>query len=200
EYMAAERMIVSTPITDVAEPYGNIVFLGDTPEHFVQACEQALAIDHAAKARRLRKMRQVLARTSWDRTAEAMEELIRDAITLRRKGKHSRIDPSSFTRKPAAASATTPAPSNGRTPPVIVIGAGPTGLSAAYHLGEDALLLEQNDTVGGWCKSIEVNGFTFDYAGHIMFSKDPYVHEMYKLLLGDNVHWQDREAWIYSKN
>src|SRR3954465_13703324 len=23
---------------------------------------------------------------------------------------------------------------------------------------------------------------------------------MYKALLGDNVHWQDREAWIYSKN
>ena len=33
-----------------------------------------------------------------------------------------------------------------------------------------------------------------------MFSNDPYVHEMYQLLLGDNVHWQDREAWIYSKD
>src|SRR5207237_3187367 len=32
-----------------------------------------------------------------------------------------------------------------------------------------------------------------------MFSSDPYVHQLYKLLLGDNVHWQDREAWIYSK-
>src|SRR5262249_18772003 len=53
---------------------------------------------------------------------------------------------------------------------------------------------------GGWCRSVEVEGFTFDYAGHIMFSADPYVHELYKMLLGDNVHWQDREAWIYSKN
>src|SRR5262249_12592481 len=60
--------------------------------------------------------------------------------------------------------------------------------------------LEQNDTVGGWCRSIKVNGFTFDFAGHIMFSKDPYVHQMYQMLLGDNVHWQDREAWIHSKN
>ena len=84
--------------------------------------------------------------------------------------------------------------------PVVVIGAGPTGLSAAYHLGEDALLLEQNDRVGGWCRSIEDGGFTFDYAGHIMFSNDPYVHELYEMLLGDNVHWQDREAWIYSKD
>ena len=83
--------------------------------------------------------------------------------------------------------------------PVVVIGAGPTGLSAAYHLGQDSLLVEQADRVGGWCRSIEDNGFTFDMAGHIMFSNDPYVHEMYRVLLGDNVHWQDREAWIYSK-
>jgi UDP-galactopyranose mutase len=83
--------------------------------------------------------------------------------------------------------------------PIVVIGAGPTGLSAAYHLGQDAVLLEQADRVGGWCRSIEDSGFTFDMAGHIMFSNDPYVHEMYQMLLGENVHWQDREAWIYSK-
>jgi len=80
-----------------------------------------------------------------------------------------------------------------------VVGAGPTGLSAAYHLGEDAVLLERNEHVGGWCRSIETGGFTFDYAGHIMFSNEPYVHQLYKMLLGDNIHWQDREAWVYSK-
>jgi UDP-galactopyranose mutase len=84
--------------------------------------------------------------------------------------------------------------------PTVVIGAGPTGLSAAYHLGENVLLIDQNETVGGWCRSIEDGGFTFDYAGHIMFSKEEYVHKLYEMLLGDNVHWQDREAWIYSKN
>ncbi len=62
------------------------------------------------------------------------------------------------------------------------------------------MLVEQNAGVGGWCRSINVNGFTFDYAGHIMFSNDPYVHQLYSMLLGDNVHWQDREAWVYSKN
>ncbi len=46
-----------------------------------------------------------------------------------------------------------------------------------------------------WTTAITVNP-----AGHIMFSNDPYVHQMYQMLLGDNVHWQDREAWIYSKN
>jgi UDP-galactopyranose mutase len=87
-----------------------------------------------------------------------------------------------------------------RFPPVAVIGAGPTGLSAAYHLGEQSVLLEAGDRVGGLCRSIEDGGFTFDHAGHIMFSNDPYVHRLYEILLGDNVHWQDREAWIYSKS
>jgi UDP-galactopyranose mutase len=92
-----------------------------------------------------------------------------------------------------------PLDSSSHEAPVVVVGAGPTGLSAAYHLGPDAVLIEQANRVGGWCRSIEDNGFTFDMAGHIMFSTDPYVHDMYQLLLGDNVHWQDREAWIYSK-
>ena len=39
EYMAAGKPIVSTPIADVAEPYGDMVGLGDTPEEFVAACD-----------------------------------------------------------------------------------------------------------------------------------------------------------------
>ena len=82
--------------------------------------------------------------------------------------------------------------------PCLIVGAGPTGLSAGYHYGQGALILEKNATVGGWCRSVEDKGFTFDYAGHIMFSNDPYVLELYNLLLGKNVHWQQREAWVYS--
>jgi protoporphyrinogen oxidase len=82
--------------------------------------------------------------------------------------------------------------------PDVIIGAGPTGLSAAYHLGKSALLLEAGPRVGGLCRSIEEKGYTFDHAGHIMFSNDPYVLDLYKTLLADNMHWQDREAWIYS--
>ena len=80
----------------------------------------------------------------------------------------------------------------------VVIGAGPTGLSAAYHLGGDTLLLDKNDKVGGTCRSEEENGFIFDYAGHIIFTKDPYAADLTLRLLGDNIHWQNREAWVYS--
>ena len=123
-------------------------------------------------------MREVLSHTSWDVTVRSMEDLIQERL---------------------AASAA-PAPGPAQRAGSIVIGAGPTGLSAAYHLGEDSVLLEQNDRVGGWCRSLVDRGFTFDFAGHIMFSNEPYVHQLYQMLLGDNVHWQDREAWIYSKH
>jgi UDP-galactopyranose mutase len=185
EYMAAERPIVSTPITDVASMYGDIVYLADAPVAFVAACERALAATPSDRKARAGAARTALAMTSWDSTVARMEELIE-----------------------AAADADRPAPQPARAPSkqalpqradTLVVGAGPTGLSAAYHLGADALLVEQAPTVGGWCRSLVDHGFTFDYAGHIMFSRDPYVHELYRLLLGDNVHWQDREAWIHSK-
>jgi UDP-galactopyranose mutase len=81
EYMAAERLIVSTPITDVAEPYGDIVYLGDTPAAFIAACERALAATPEERNERIRGMRRVLAQTSWDTTAQAMEELIAQMVT-----------------------------------------------------------------------------------------------------------------------
>lgn len=184
EYMAAERMIVSTPITDVVEPYGDIVKIGHTHEEFIKHCEDALSIGGIERAATAAKFREVLSKTSWDATAHAMSRLIDEAVSNR--ASRAQIDVTGEAKEIKTQ--------------VAVIGAGPTGLSAAYHLGKDALLIEQNDTVGGWCRSIEDKGFTFDYAGHIMFSNDPYVHEMYKMLLGDNVHWQNREAWVYSKN
>ena len=177
EYMAAEKMIVSTPIRDVAEPYGHVVYLGATADEFIAGCRKAVEAGREEREGRIQSMREILNRTSWDTTVDNIRQLI--SSTLRSKA---------------------PARRARRQANTIVIGAGPTGLSAAYHAGADTVLIEQNGRVGGWCRSIEAAGFTFDYAGHIMFSADPYVHQLYRMLLGDNVHWQDREAWIYSKN
>jgi UDP-galactopyranose mutase len=193
EYMAAERQIVSTPIRDVAEPYGDVVLLGDTTEEFIAACERALAMGTDEREKRTERMREILSRTSWDATAEAMNGLIDEAVAIR--ANPGIADPTGLREAASAAGM-----GEVIDTPVAVIGAGPTGLSATYHLGADALLIDQNDRVGGWCRSIEDRGFTFDHAGHIMFSNDPYVHQMYKMLLGDNIHWQNREAWVFSKN
>jgi UDP-galactopyranose mutase len=77
EYMAADRPIVSTPITDVAEPYGDIVHLGRRPEEFVAACERALSAPAAERAKRRQLARRVLERTSWEETVRRMEEIVR---------------------------------------------------------------------------------------------------------------------------
>ncbi|MBA3554823.1 MAG: glycosyltransferase, partial [Gemmatimonadales bacterium] len=84
EYMAAERPIVSTSITDVAEPYSDIVYLGDGPEAFIAAAEAALSQSDEERTRRVARMREVLARTSWDRTARDMERQVTDALARRR--------------------------------------------------------------------------------------------------------------------
>jgi UDP-galactopyranose mutase len=83
EYMAAERMIVSTPIKDVAEPYGDIVYLGDTAPAFIAACEEALAASVRERTERITKMRAVVDQTSWQTTVRVMEKLMARAIERR---------------------------------------------------------------------------------------------------------------------
>lgn len=203
EYMAAEKPIVSTPITDVADPYGEIVYLAGSSEAFINTCQRALRADPEQLDIRIKKMRAVLANTSWDSTAQAMSKLIDQAAETKRtdpaanSSKFPPVTPEVAARKSAVKQS---AAQKQVSSPTIILGAGPTGLSAAYHLGADSLLLERNSNVGGWCRSINDHGFTFDHAGHIMFSNDAYVHQLYKTLLGDNIHWQEREAWVYSKN
>ena len=196
EYMAAELPIVSTPVRDVVDLHSDVVAIAHTPEEFIAACEAALLISMEEREAMMQKMRDKLTRTSWDSTALTMRDLM------------SALEQSARDRAAAAESAVPAASRNvnqlyshqpARSYDTVVIGAGPTGLSAAYHLDQDTLLLERNETVGGWCRSIEDKGFTFDYAGHIMFSNDPYVLDLYRTLLGDNLHWQNREAWVYSK-
>jgi UDP-galactopyranose mutase len=204
EYMAAQLPIVSTAINDVVVPYGEIVAIGYDTQEFISACEAALLMSIEQKQLMAEKMRVIVDATSWERTANSMFQLM-NALKPTEKNNRSEISEAKLSHEcvyPQTHAKFSPVHSPTATQSVncAIIGAGPTGLSAAYHLGADTLLLERNSTVGGWCRSIKDNGFTFDYAGHIMFSNDPYVLKLYDILLGDNQHWQNREAWIYSKN
>ena len=188
EYMAAGRPSVSTRIRDVAEPYGHVVEIADTALAFIAACEIVLVEPQAQQASRRAQMEGIVKATSWDATADAIHAQI-SALPACRPGARTEAANSDFDAQQLDAVSYS----------TVVIGAGPTGLAASYHLGKGSLLLEKGDSVGGWCRSIVDNGFTFDYAGHIMFSNDAYVLDLYDKLLGKNVHWQNREAWIYSK-
>lgn len=202
EYMAAGRPSVSTRIRDVAEPYGHVVMIADTALEFIQACQALLAESPVQRASRLEQMQAIVSATSWDATADAIHVqigmLAQRRHALRAEAQHCGLAVAH--EGPSLAQAHNAVPqAEAIGYATVVIGAGPTGLAAAYHLGEGSLLLEKGDTVGGWCRSLVDNGFTFDCAGHIMFSNDAYVLDLYDKLLGDNVHWQNREAWIYSK-
>lgn len=202
EYMAAELPIVSTPITDVAVPYGHVVAIAATHEKFIAACDAALAMTPEQNAKMVDTMREIVAGTSWQITAARMRALIESTAPSTASTRALAAAGAAGEGKAAVGAVINPLPTHAALQPVacVIVGAGPTGLSAAYHLGVDALLLERNSTVGGWCRSIKDHGFTFDHAGHIMFSNDPYVLKLYDKLLGSNLHWQNREAWVYSKD
>ena len=80
EYMAAELPSVSTPITDVKVPYGDVVEIAESHADFIAACERQLALTPEARATMAARMRDVVAGTSWDLTARSMHELIDSAV------------------------------------------------------------------------------------------------------------------------
>ena len=79
EYMACGRPSVSTSIRDVVEPYGHVVNIADTPEGFVIDCEAILERTSEERAAHAQALAEIVARTSWDSTAQAMAELIAQA-------------------------------------------------------------------------------------------------------------------------
>lgn len=83
---------------------------------------------------------------------------------------------------------------------VVILGAGLAGLSAAHHLdGTDRLVLEREPEVGGLCRSIREDGWTFDFTGHLMHLRDADVRAWVLSLLPDG-GWAHlhRSAWIHS--
>jgi len=86
---------------------------------------------------------------------------------------------------------------------IVIIGAGPTGLGAAYRLQElghrDWLLLEQSAVPGGLAASVtDEKGFTWDLGGHVQFSHYRYFDELMNTLLGPEgwLH-HERESWVW---
>ena len=73
--------------------------------------------------------------------------------------------------------------------PVVVVGAGPAGLSAAYRLvrqGLEPLVLERSDQVGGIARTETYNGYAFDIGGHRFFTKNEEVDTLWREMLADD--------------
>lgn len=84
---------------------------------------------------------------------------------------------------------------------ILILGAGPTGLGAAYHLNKlgytNWQLFERNSHVGGLSASFrDDQGFTWDIGGHVLFSHYDYFDKAVSKALGDQYYEHQRESWI----
>src|SRR6476661_4123791 len=71
---------------------------------------------------------------------------------------------------------------------VVIIGAGPAGLTAAYELskrGRVSTVLEGDDVVGGISRTVERDGWRFDIGGHRFFTKVDEVEALWHEILPD---------------
>jgi protoporphyrinogen oxidase len=81
----------------------------------------------------------------------------------------------------------------------VILGAGITGLSVAYHLKEknsDFIIIEKEKTPGGLCRNINIDGYTFNFTGHFLHYKTTYVRDLVKKLIPD-IKTIKRNAYIY---
>ncbi len=88
---------------------------------------------------------------------------------------------------------------------IAVLGGGLSGLSLSYFLQDDKKverieIFEKEKTIGGLCRSFEMNGVRYDIGPHIIFSKDQKILEFLVNLLGDNLQKIRRSNRILYKD
>ncbi len=84
---------------------------------------------------------------------------------------------------------------------ILILGAGPCGLGAAYHLNKlgysNWQLFERNNHVGGLSASfVDDNMFTWDVGGHVLFSHYDYFDRAVEEALGGAYYEHQRESWV----
>lgn len=87
--------------------------------------------------------------------------------------------------------------------PIIVIGGGPAGLTAAYELTQQQhtpIVLEKNDKVGGIARTENYRGYYFDMGGHRFFTKSVQVQQFWQEILGADFLRRPRLSRIFYNN
>ncbi|MGO9820235.1 MAG: NAD(P)/FAD-dependent oxidoreductase [Solirubrobacteraceae bacterium] len=84
--------------------------------------------------------------------------------------------------------------------PVLVLGAGPAGLTAGYLLakqGKPVIVLESTDQVGGIARTQIRDGYRFDLGGHRFFTKVEEVDELWHEIMKEEFLKRPRQSRIY---
>jgi len=85
EYLAGGKPVISTPISDVVNPYGqnNLVHIAHNAQQFIEQGEQELAIKD--KTAWLKRVDAFLANNSWNNTWHQMNKLLNEALAANKK-------------------------------------------------------------------------------------------------------------------
>lgn len=83
----------------------------------------------------------------------------------------------------------------------LVLGAGLSGLTTAYYLGDDYLILEKDSTPGGYCRTIPNERYVWDYAGHFYhFQTEKYKKLFLDLVDESEIVRQKKNTKIFYKD
>ena len=91
----------------------------------------------------------------------------------------------------------------GQDLPVVILGAGPAGLTAAYELssnGVPSVVIEQDSMVGGLARTVEYKGYLFDIGGHRFYTKIPLIENIWREVLGADLLVRERLSRIYYRS
>lgn len=87
-------------------------------------------------------------------------------------------------------------------PKILIIGAGPAGLGAAWRLNElghnEYAVFEKDGHIGGLATSyVDPNGFTWDLGGHVIHSHYPYFDAVFEEVMRGDYFTHQRESWVW---
>jgi protoporphyrinogen oxidase len=80
----------------------------------------------------------------------------------------------------------------------LILGAGLTGLSTAYHLADSCIVLEAKDYVGGLAHTFHDQGHSFDITGHWLHLRSDEAKALVDRVLGDQMLQRARKARVFS--
>jgi UDP-galactopyranose mutase len=167
EYLAGGRPVVSTPIVDVVRHYGDLegVKIAATPDEFIAACDQALALSRL-KGPWLKEVDAALSALSWDETFARMNLEISRAVASR-----DQAAPADLGAILGAPAIRTGAPS--KPFDYLIVGAGYAGSVLAERLtsqlGKRVLLIDKRPHIGGNAYDEK------DAAGVLMHRYGPHI-------------------------
>ncbi len=83
----------------------------------------------------------------------------------------------------------------------LIIGAGISGLTYANYINDDYLIIEKEDSAGGYCKTIIEGDYIWDYAGHFFhFKEEEFKKKFIDSLDASQYVTKDKKTYIYYNN